>query len=141
MPNQSLDSLFKLVHSLKRNIQLQIETLEFDISLMHVHVLKIIANTLNCTAIDIANGLDRDKAQVTRLLNALIKQKLIIKVPNTEDKRSQCLHITEQGQAIMIKIKDVDNVILGKMTQGISNDEMKTFQCVADQLINNLMRE
>lgn len=141
MSNLPLDSLFKLVHSLKRNIQEQIEALALDLSLMHVHVLKIIANKPDCTAIDIAHGLERDKAQVTRLLNALLKQELIIKAANPKDKRSQCLYLSKQGRKVMESVEVVDNAVLDKMQQGITAAEMKAFQKIAQQLTNNLTRD
>ncbi|MBD1577891.1 MarR family transcriptional regulator [Vibrio sp. S11_S32] len=139
--SKSLDSLFKLVHSLKRNVQEQIEALDLDITPMHVRVLKIIANKPQCTAVDIANFLDRDKAQVTRLLSSLIKQELIVKEPNPEDKRSQCLRITESGQEIMSMIAGVDKAMFEKMKDGVSNEELEVFQHVARKMVRNLSIE
>ncbi len=134
----SMDSLFQLVHSLKRNMQQQIEALELDIAPMHVRVLKIINSKPQCTAVDIANLLDRDKAQVTRLLNTLLEQTLITKQPNPEDKRSQCLRLTDDGQAIMAKLANIDAVIFEKMKAGLSSQDLDTFQRLACLMTANL---
>ncbi|WP_295893506.1 MarR family transcriptional regulator [uncultured Vibrio sp.] len=139
--NHSLDSLFKLVHGLKRNMQLHIEALDLDIAPMHVRVLKIISKKPQCTAIDIAQFLNRDKAQVTRLLSSLIKQELIVKEPNPHDKRSQCLALTVGGKAIMSQISNVDSEMLEKMKQGIGEDDLKVFQRVAQKMAENLCRK
>lgn len=136
--NKSLDNLFKLVHNLKRNLQEQIEVLELDIAPMHVRVLKIINKKPQCTAVDISNYLDRDKAQVTRLLNSLIKQELIVKEPNPEDKRSQCLGLTSHGQAIIVNLVGVESSISEKMKAGLNAEELATFERVACQMANNL---
>ncbi|WP_162064429.1 MarR family winged helix-turn-helix transcriptional regulator [Vibrio taketomensis] len=136
----SMDSLFQLVHSLKRNMQQQIEALELDIAPMHVRVLKIINSKPQCTAVDIANLLDRDKAQVTRLLNTLLEQTLITKQPNPEDKRSQCLRLTDDGQAIMAKLANIDAVIFEKMKAGLSSQDLDTFQRLARLMTANLDR-
>lgn len=135
---KSMDSMFKLVHSLKRSMQEQIEGLELDVVPMQVRVLKIIANKPQCTAIDIANVLDRDKAQVTRLLNSLIKQELIAKAPNPEDKRSQCLLLTEGGQQVMSKVSGIDKVMFNKMSKGLSEEELDVFQRVISKITANL---
>lgn len=135
---KSLDSLFKLVHAVKRNVHEKIEALDLDIAPMHVRVLKIITKKPQCTAVDIANFLDRDKAQVTRLLSALIKQELIVKEPNPEDKRSQCLAITERGKAIVVQLSEVDNEMFEKMKIGIDSDELATFERVAKAMAQNL---
>lgn len=135
---KSLDSLFKLVHAVKRNVHEKIEALDLDIAPMHVRVLKIITKKPQCTAVDIANFLDRDKAQVTRLLSALIKQELIVKEPNPEDKRSQCLAITERGKAIVEQLTEVDNEMFEKMKIGINSDDLVTFERVARAMAQNL---
>ncbi len=135
---KSLDSLFKLVHAVKRNVHEKIEALDLDIAPMHVRVLKIITKKPQCTAVDIANFLDRDKAQVTRLLSALIKQELIVKGPNPEDKRSQCLAITERGKAIVDQLSEVDSEMFEKMKIGIDSDELATFERVAKAMAQNL---
>lgn len=135
---KSLDSLFKLVHAVKRNVHEKIETLDLDIAPMHVRVLKIITKKPQCTAVDIASFLDRDKAQVTRLLSALIKQELIVKEPNPEDKRSQCLAITERGKAIVDQLSEVDSEMFEKMKIGIDSDELATFERVAKAMAQNL---
>ncbi|WP_282167073.1 MarR family winged helix-turn-helix transcriptional regulator [Shewanella japonica] len=135
---KSLEGLFQLVHVLKRQLHDNIEQLDIDVAPMHVRVLKIINKKSPCTAIDIANFLNRDKAQVTRLLNTLITQGLIVKEPNPEDKRSQCLRLTEESQCIMGKINQIDKQIYQQMTQGLADDELILFQTVAQKMVVNL---
>ncbi|ARD22917.1 MULTISPECIES: MarR family winged helix-turn-helix transcriptional regulator [Shewanella] len=135
---KSLEGLFQLVHVLKRQLHDNIEQLDIDVAPMHVRVLKIINKKSPCTAIDIANFLNRDKAQVTRLLNTLITQGLIVKEPNPEDKRSQCLRLTEESQLIMGKINQIDKQIYQQMTQGLADDELTLFQTVAQKMVVNL---
>lgn len=105
---------------------------------MHVRVLKIISKKPQCTAVDIANFLDRDKAQVTRLISSLIKHELIVKELNPQDKRSQYLRVTQSGQAIMETLVDADKAMLDKMQQGISDQDLTTFLRVARQITSNL---
>jgi len=62
--NTSLESIFRLVHSLKRQMSEQIESLDSEIAPMNIRVMKIITKKSPCTAIDIAHFLNRDKAQV-----------------------------------------------------------------------------
>lgn len=135
---KSLDSLFTLVHTLKRNLHDQIEELHLGITPMHVRVIKIINHKPHCTAVDIANYLNRDKAQVTRLLSSLLTQELIIKEPNPEDKRSQCLRITESGKEIMKKISAIDNAMFEKMSMDLSEAEIAEFKRVAKKMASNL---
>ncbi len=135
---KSLDSLFTLVHTFKRNLHDQIEELALGITPMHVRVIKIINHKPHCTAVDIANYLNRDKAQVTRLLSSLLAQELIIKEPNPEDKRSQCLRITEDGKEIMKKISGIDKSMFEKMSVDLSDEEIAEFKRIAEKMARNL---
>ncbi|GAB2645609.1 MarR family winged helix-turn-helix transcriptional regulator [Vibrio panuliri] len=135
---KSLDTLFQLVHSVKRNLHEQIEQLELDIAPMHVRVLKIVTHQPNCSAVDISGFLSRDKAQVTRLLNALIEKGLIAKLPNPQDKRSQCLKVTEKGQEIVSKITSIDAKLHDKMTKDLSSEQLAQFEQVVGKMVANL---
>lgn len=138
---KSLDNLFHLVHVLKRQLHEQIEQLELPIAPMHVRVIKIISKQSPCTAMDVVNFLNRDKAQVTRLIKTLIEEGFIEKRPNPEDKRSQCLLTTEKGNEVLAKIKAVDAEIFQKMTSNVSEEELEAFQAVAGKLAENLSKK
>lgn len=138
---KSLDNLFHLVHVLKRQLYEQIEQLELPIAPMHVRVIKIISKQSPCTAMDVVNFLNRDKAQVTRLIKTLIEEGFIEKRPNPEDKRSQCLLTTEKGNEVLAKIKAVDAEIFQKMTSNVSEEELEAFQVVAGKLAENLSKK
>lgn len=136
--NTSLESIFRLVHSLKRKMSEQIESLDSEVAPMNIRVMKIITKKSPCTAIDIAHFLNRDKAQVTRLVNALINQELVKKSPNPEDKRSQLLVLTNKGEDIMTKVSNIDREMLQRMTKGMNEDELEQFSQIASKMAQNL---
>ena len=136
--SKSLESVFQLVHMLKRHMHEHIEQLDLSITPMHMRVLKIISKKQTCTANDIAQFLDRDKAQVTRLLNELIKQTLIEKVPNPEDKRSQRLLVTSEGLEILAQLATIDTKMNDKMMKGISQKELEEFERITGLMTENL---
>tara|TARA_B100001057_G_C22637731_1_gene866946 strand:+ start:237 stop:611 length:375 start_codon:yes stop_codon:yes gene_type:complete len=116
----------------------QIESLDSEIAPMNIRVMKIITKKSPCTAIDIAHFLNRDKAQVTRLVNALINQELVKKSPNPEDKRSQLLVLTSKGGEIMTKVSNIDREMLQRMTKGMNEDELEQFSRIASKMAQNL---
>ncbi|MGL6258655.1 MarR family winged helix-turn-helix transcriptional regulator [Vibrio sp. WXL103] len=136
--NKTLDSVFNLVHSLKRYMHEQIENIDIPLAPMQVRVMKILSRKKIATAIDIANFLDRDKAQVTRMLKPMIEQGLIVKQPNPEDKRSQRLVLTDKGQAMIEQIRQLDGGMLETMCQGLSEQEIEHFQAVSKRMTSNL---
>lgn len=135
---KTLESTFRLVHALKRAIHQQIDALELDVAPMHVRVLKIINGQHSCTAMDIAQILDRDKAQVTRLMSGLIDQGLVEKASNPEDKRSHFLLLSEKGRAVMEKINVVDAAIIDRFRQTLSEAELAQFVQISSKMTQTL---
>lgn len=134
----SLESLFHLVHGLKRQLQQQAEQLNLGITPMHVRVIKIIHRKKPCTAIDIASFLGRDKAQVTRLVSTLIERGFITRIPNPNDKRSHYLSPTDAGVAVLKEIIDIDAKTVQLMTEGLTSEELTEFQRISAIMANNL---
>ncbi len=138
---KTIETVFKLVHALKRQIHKHIETQQLGIAPMHVRVLKIIEHHPGCTAHDISLILERDKAQVTRLLSCLINQGLITKTQNPADKRSQFLAFTDKGKEIITKVSAVDNQITQILSKDLSEKEITTFISLAERISENLDNE
>ncbi|MDO6561798.1 MarR family transcriptional regulator [Amphritea sp. 1_MG-2023] len=134
----SLESLFHLVHGLKRQLHQQTEQLNLGITPMHIRVIKIIHRKKPCTAIDIASFLGRDKAQVTRLVNTLIERGFISRMPNPNDKRSHYLCPTDAGIAVIKEIIDIDAKTVQTMTEGLTSEELTEFQRISSIMANNL---
>jgi DNA-binding MarR family transcriptional regulator len=134
----SLENLFQLVHSIKRKIHRQIEGLDLELTPMQVRIIKIIHKKKPCTAIDIANALERDKAQITRLLTPLIQQNFIAKKINPTDKRSQYLTLTKSGQAVMTQLLILDDQLSNKMMTDLNSQELLTFQQTIEKMIQNI---
>lgn len=142
MPDHSpLESLFHLVHTVKRRLHQQAGQLDLDITPMHIRVIKIIHRKTPCTAIDIASFLGRDKAQVTRLLNTLIEKGLISREPNPGDKRSHYLRTTEAGDTIADAIRKIDEETLQLMTQNLKPEELAEFRRITRLMAENLHSE
>lgn len=133
-----LESLFRLVHAVKRQLQVQAEQLALGISPMHIRVLKIIDRKSPCTAVDIASFLGRDKAQITRLVSSLIEHGLITRQPNPNDKRSHYLRTTVEGDAIVRKISTIDKKTLQLMMKDLEPEALSEFQRIARLMTDNL---
>lgn len=133
------DSLFTLVHTIKRHVYEQVEALELEVAPMHVRVFKIInKKSPHCTANDIALMLTRDKAQITRLVNTLIAQSLVEKRSNSQDRRSQFLVLTQEGEDLIKKIRVVDESIKKKMMDGLTEKELQEITAISQKMVNNL---
>ena len=136
--SKSLENLFQLVHLLKRQYHNKLEQLDIGIAPMHIKVLTVINKKSQCTAIDVSNFLGRDKSQVTRLLNVLINQELIVKEPNPGDKRSHCLSITSSGEAVMKQLSGIEGHMSKLMKKELNSEEWAEFQRVTEKMAETL---
>ncbi|MEM5527927.1 MarR family transcriptional regulator [Gammaproteobacteria bacterium AS21] len=129
-----VNAAFRLAHTLKRHVLQRIDFESMPITPMHVRVLKSIDNYQDCTANDLSKLLDRDKAQVTRLVNTLVEQGAVGRESNPSDKRSQLLVILEGGRVLLKRIQSIDQDILSKIDNEISPQELATFTKIATKM-------
>jgi len=137
----TIETTFYLAHAIKQQLGTQLEAQQLGIAPMHVRVLKVIHKRQSCTAIDIANLFKRDKAQITRLIKGLIDQGLVKKESNPDDKRSQLLVLTPQGEAVQESLLSISKTMQNQMTQGIDEEDLETFIKVAQAMTKNLAKD
>ncbi len=132
------ETLSNLMRSLTLAVKRSIQEHELPVSITHLRVMHLIRTIEGCTANTIANKMMSDKGQVTRLVKELMAKELVEKQPNPEDRRSQFLILTPPGEAVMQVAKEAELRLWQQMQQGLSDEEIKTFQRIAGILIKNL---
>lgn len=137
-PDSLPEGLFRLMYNFKKAMLKNLAGAELDVAPMHIRSLHLINNIDKCTAANIAETLERDKAQITRLINDLISQGLIVKTPNPEDKRSQYITLTGQGEEILGEMKKVAEKVHKEMHQGIDAKDIENFYRTAAAITDNL---
>lgn len=138
-PDWLQDVLFSVMHGYKTTIRHNIRAQTLGLNGMHVRVLHALESDAQlATANDIVQKLQRDKAQVARLIKELISMELIVKSKNPNDKRSQLLQLTEQGIELTQKIRQAQNKVVEQMVAGITPTELDQFKVIMDKMINNL---
>jgi len=141
MHNDSIStSVFDIVHSYKMAMRTALNANEIGLNGMSVKCLTFINSSKNCTANDIVLFLNRDKAQIARLLKEIIANDWVIKRANPEDKRSQLLSLTEEGEKLAKLIAVTHEKVYKKMQGNISSEELNAFKQTAAKLAENLQR-
>lgn len=131
-------SMFRLMRSFKSCLSAELEAEGLSIAPMHMKTLKMIAAMDECTAQRIAQSINRDKAQVNRVVQELVAQGMIERKQNPADKRSQLLHLSDKGEVALKSMNAVENRVLCRMTNGINIESQQTFITLAEQLRSNL---
>lgn len=133
-----LGSLFKLFRLLTEQMVLNIKEQGIELAAMHVRTLKIIRMNENCTTQTVVRILHRDKAQVTRLVNELLKRELVYKEANPNDKRSQFLSLTDKGNDIFDLLRPTEYQIVKRMTRDIDEKQLEEFLEAIQLMVENL---
>ena len=133
-----VDTIRFLAHGVKKQLAIRLEAEALGLVPTQVRVMKFIHKRSPCTALDIASVMQRDKAQITRLISGLMEQGLVEKIPNPQDKRSQLLLLTNEGGKIQESLSKITKRAEQAMTKGIAEQDMQTFFSVAQKMLNNL---
>lgn len=132
------ETLHKLVHAYKTQLRSDIMAQNITLPVTHIRVLKGVCRNPECTAQSIAQRMQRDKAQITRVLNELQHTRLITKIDNPNDGRSQLLRPTRAGEKIMAQIMIAERQTVAHMTQGLSAGDVETFIRLATIITNSV---
>ena len=142
MPPISIsESLHQLVHGYKSRLRESIRQQQFSLPITHIRVLKGICRNPECTAQSIGQRMQRDKAQITRVLNELLQEGLISKIDNPADGRSQLLRPSPAGEKLMAQLNALENKTIATMTQNLTTEDIATFVQIANTMADNLHRE
>jgi DNA-binding MarR family transcriptional regulator len=136
-----LGSIFKLFRLLTGQMIQNIKDQGIELTPMHVRTLKIIRMNEYCTTQTVVGIMYRDKAQVTRLVNELVKKELVYKKANPEDKRSQFLLLTDKGNEIFEQLRPTEHNFVKKMTHDIDKKKLAKFTEVIDLMAENLSHD
>jgi MarR family transcriptional regulator, multiple antibiotic resistance protein MarR len=131
-------SLFRLLRFLKAHMDQNLKDQGIDLTGMQVRTLKNIRMNKNCTTQTISKNLNCNKAQVTPLVKELIKQKLVTKEANPNDKRSHFLVLTDNGNMLFEQLRPTEYKIINMMTLRLNDKAIKEFIEKLDLMSENL---
>ncbi|ANG62775.1 transcriptional regulator [Marinobacterium aestuarii] len=137
------EALHQLLHAYKRALQQSFLEHGITFGIAHIRSLKVIraaqaSPESDCTAQQIAARLQRDKAQIARLVKDLLAAELIEKQDNAQDRRSQILRLTPAGEAMYARIQAAERHTSQRMAKGLNEDEVHTFVRLAKGMTRNL---
>ena len=139
MSQQTLAStLFTLTQSYRLIVRDAINASELGLNALHVKCLHIIADTKHCTANEIVNKTQRDKAQIARLIKELLSLSLIRKYADKNDKRCFILSLTDSGELLFKTLKQAEQTVDSLLCKGLDQAQIDNFLMVANTMINNV---
>ena len=86
---------------------------------------------------ELCNITFKDKPSITRLINNMEKQNLVVRKPNIKDKRTNLIHLKKKKKKLKEKIKPVTDKTLEEALQEITLDELEISQRVLRKIFTN----
>ena len=86
---------------------------------------------------EIAEAIDRDKTTVSRVLNTMIKQGLVSRVPGV-DKRERCIHLTKHGKQLQDQLVHLSGALYMTAITDLTETEIRTAINTIIKILKNL---
>ena len=82
----------------------------------------------------------RDKPSITRLMDNLEKSKLVKRVASKNDRRSNLIFLTKEGQNLEQKTMEVANQTLNESLEGVTHGQIEIAKEVLQMVYDNLAK-
>ena len=112
----------------------------FDLTGEQFHLLKNTSTSTGYSQNELCRLVDKNPANMTRILDRLEKKGLVVRKDNPEDRRSSLVFQTTQGQAMVRQVSTLFQELSDAVEQGISTAERITFLKVLDKIDLNLQK-
>ncbi len=126
-PQRSIASLFGKVKG-ALGAAFEAELAPLDITAAQYVILMSIAHGEVSSASDLCKGISYDPGAMTRMLDRLERRGLVRRVPNPEDRRAFQLELTDEGKAVVPKLRAVGMQVLNRMLDGFSPAEARQLE-------------
>lgn len=134
-----VDQLADLTHLFKSQLHQAVRQEGAGLAPMEAKVLMFFARRPGSTASDLVEHSGRDKAQVTRLVQLLVDQGLLLREPDPSDRRQQRISPTAEGTALQRVLHRQRQRLGQAMVKGLSGDELAQLSGLLGRLRANLV--
>ena len=126
-PQRSIGSLFGRVKG-ALGAAFDAELAPLDITAAQYVILMSLAHGDASSASDLCKGISYDPGAMTRMLDRLERRGLVRRVPDPDDRRTFQLELTEEGGAVVPKLRMASMKVLNRMLEGFSAQEAKQLE-------------
>ena len=123
-----------LVNRLQRNFQ----SSGYDISAEQWRVLMVLWNQDGQTQQELSEKTGKDKGNITRLISALEKRNILVRIPNHADGRSKLIYLTKKGMDYQKALIPIAQKTLNEARENIPKEDMELCISVLEKVISNL---
>ena len=128
----------RLSAAINRKLQRGFRKLSIDITPEQWTVLYYLWSRDGVTQQELCNVTFKDKPSMTRLIDNLEKQQLVIRTPGVKDRRINLIHLTDKGRELEDSTKPLVTAIMRMALEGFSDSEVEMAGAMLAKVFGNL---
>lgn len=112
----------------KLNYRLQQLFQEHDVTPEQWSLLAYLVEHDGITHKELALRIEKDPANITRLVDQLERKSLVNRIANPNDRRSQLLYLTNKGRASVDSLAPIEAAFIEQIINGLTEEEISAFK-------------
>lgn len=111
---------------------------KFDVTVEQFGILALLWYKDGINQQDIANGLNRDKTTIARVVENMVKHKLVLKITDQMDRRNNLISLTKKGKSLQKQMVESSGQVYIKAVKDIPNKDIDKCLEVLVKIQSNL---
>lgn len=112
----------------------------YDLTLEQFQTLKVLSPTSGMTQRQLGQAINKNPANMTRLLDRLEAKSLTFRQPDPRDRRAYLIYLTDKGCALQDKVMVIFNQFSTEVHKGLTAEMKQTTRKVLDMMAVNVER-
>ena len=124
----------ELIKSIGKRIDDALNNEEPALSMEYFFLLNILYGKEDIIQHDLANIMKKDKSGILRQIDLLEKMKLVVRVPDNDDRRRKAIVLTKAGVKKVEHFRQVEANIFNGLLEGIAQKDLEIFDSILDKM-------
>ena len=99
-------------------------------------IMKSIAENPDISPTGLADITYKDKTTITRMIDTLVKNEMLLRIPKENDRRAYKIQWSHKGERIMKEIIPISDDVITKLREQFSQEELTSFLSILEKLKN-----
>ena len=127
----------KLSSAINRKLYRSFRKINIDITPEQWTVLIFLWEKDGVTQQELCNATFKDKPSMTRLIDNMERQHLVVRISDKKDRRTNLIHLTKDGKELEERARVIANQTLKEALRGITVEELSISQEVLRKIFFN----
>lgn len=97
-------------------------------------IMKSVEENPDITPTQLADITFKDKTTITRMIDTLVKNEMLIRIPKLDDRRAYKIKWSKTGENIMKEILPISEEVITKLRSQFSQKELSSFLNILEKL-------